>query len=438
MGSAIGPTAGITVTPDSSDFGTSPAGVPVFRGFTVQNTGNTNLDIDFAADSGPHAGQISFNEGPTPCGATIAVGTTCEVRVGFAPDESGDPHQEASFTVTGSSPLVGEPASRSVSLGIERVAAVAAIEATGARVEVVRGDVSDFADLDNLIGGGTGDWDVPIGGMGHVSAELERAARAAGADLRAGADVTAVSAEGVSWHADGDEHHLRAQHVLWAAAPAVLDRLLGAEPEPCEGAQVKVNLLLSRLPRLRDGIAPEAAFGGTFHINESYSQLQAAYRQAALGAFPDPMPAEIYCHSLTDPTILGPDLTQLGQANITKLAGRAHRGTGFADRVDRPGLVLAGLAVGRRVVARLAPHGQEVLVRIKQIHAFAAGCLSMDRPPRHRQSHLVALDGCLDIELVLMVQEMAKQVILSIRAPGGVFVNNPPGVAADVDCIGRE
>lgn len=26
-------------------------------------------------------------------------------------------------------------------------------------------------------------------------------------------------------------------------------------------------------------------------------------------------------------TILGPDLTQLGQANITKLAGRAHRGT---------------------------------------------------------------------------------------------------------------
>ena len=174
--------------------------------------------------------------------------------------------------------------------------------------------------LYHVIGGGTGDWDVPIGGMGHVSAELERAARAAGADLRAGADVTAVSAEGVSWHADGDEHHLRAQHVLWAAAPAVLDRLLGAEPEPCEGAQVKVNLLLSRLPRLRDGIAPEAAFGGTFHINESYSQLQAAYRQAALGAFPDPMPAEIYCHSLTDPSILGPDLRASGAHTLTVFA----------------------------------------------------------------------------------------------------------------------
>jgi len=44
--------------------------------------------------------------------------------------------------------------------------------------------------LYHVIGGGTGDWDVPIGGMGHVSAELERAARAAGADLRAGAEVT--------------------------------------------------------------------------------------------------------------------------------------------------------------------------------------------------------------------------------------------------------
>ena len=41
-----------------------------------------------------------------------------------------------------------------------------------------------------------------------------------------------------------------------------------------EGAQVKVNLMLTRLPRLADtSVTPEEAFGGTFHINESASQL---------------------------------------------------------------------------------------------------------------------------------------------------------------------
>ena len=40
--------------------------------------------------------------------------------------------------------------------------------------------------LYHVIGGGTGDWDVPVGGMGRVSAELERAAREAGAELRTG------------------------------------------------------------------------------------------------------------------------------------------------------------------------------------------------------------------------------------------------------------
>ena len=36
--------------------------------------------------------------------------------------------------------------------------------------------------------------------------------------------------------------------------------------------------MLRRLPRLRDDtVTPEQAFGGTFHINETYSQLDAAY-----------------------------------------------------------------------------------------------------------------------------------------------------------------
>lgn len=40
--------------------------------------------------------------------------------------------------------------------------------------------------LYHVIGGGTGDWDVPVGGMGRVSGELDRAARADGAEVRTG------------------------------------------------------------------------------------------------------------------------------------------------------------------------------------------------------------------------------------------------------------
>ncbi|MDO9396172.1 MAG: NAD(P)/FAD-dependent oxidoreductase [Herbiconiux sp.] len=197
--------------------------------------------------------------------------------------------------------------------------------------------------LYHVIGGGTGDWDVPVGGMGAVTGELERAARAAGVDIRTGAEVVSVSPEGtVRYHdrpgpdsTSDDLHELTAGHVLANVAPAVLDRLLGAsgaspalarEPAPAlapespapEGAQVKVNLLLSRLPRLRDpAIAPEAAFGGTFHINEQLSRLEEAVIEAEAGRIPEPVPAEIYCHSLTDPSILSPELRANGAQTLT-------------------------------------------------------------------------------------------------------------------------
>ncbi|MFE3449572.1 hypothetical protein ACFXJ8_11615 [Nonomuraea sp. NPDC059194] len=91
--------------------------------------------------------------------------------------------------------------------------------------------------------------------------------------------------------------------------PAVLDRLMGRPPVTPEGAQLKVNMVLSRLPRLKDAsVDPREAFSGTFHINESRDQLDRAYAQAVSGEVPDLPPAEVYCHSLTDPSILGPGL----------------------------------------------------------------------------------------------------------------------------------
>jgi phytoene dehydrogenase-like protein len=187
--------------------------------------------------------------------------------------------------------------------------------------------------LYHVIGGGTGDWDVPVGGMGTVTGELIRAAREAGVDLRTGADVTTVSPDGSVEYRDQGSSELRGLHgtrLLANVAPAVLDELLagaGAEPgssvpsaaarQP-EGAQVKVNLLLKRLPRLLDSrTSPAAAFGGTFHINESLAQLEGAWAEAADGAIPRVLPAEIYCHSLTDPSILSPELRESGAQTLT-------------------------------------------------------------------------------------------------------------------------
>lgn len=175
--------------------------------------------------------------------------------------------------------------------------------------------------LYHVIGGGTGDWDVPVGGMGTVTDQLARAAVARGAEIRTGAEVTGIEpGGGVHYTHDGTERRESARHVLANVAPHVLARLVGdASPSTRpEGCQVKVNLLLERLPSLRDpSLDPTAAFGGTFHINETYSQLEQAYRVAAAGQLPAPMPCEIYCHSIADPSILGADLNVAGAQTLT-------------------------------------------------------------------------------------------------------------------------
>jgi phytoene dehydrogenase-like protein len=178
--------------------------------------------------------------------------------------------------------------------------------------------------LYHVIGNETGDWDVPVGGMGAVTAELLDAARRAGAEIVTGAEVTGITPDGEVTY--GESGRVVGDYVLANVAPYVLERLVsegstrapGSSMVKPEGAQVKVNLLLSRLPRLRDAsVDPAAAFGGTFHINELWSQLDAAYATAASGAIPNPLPCEIYCHSLTDPSILSPELQASGAQTLT-------------------------------------------------------------------------------------------------------------------------
>ena len=177
--------------------------------------------------------------------------------------------------------------------------------------------------LYHVIGNGTGEWRVPVRGMGAVTDALARAAADAGAELLTSAGVSAIAADDdgadVTWH-DGEEHHsVRARTVLADVAPWVLRILLGEEPaagtKPA-GSQLKINFLLSRLPRLKSGDDPAAAFAGTFHVAEGYAALETAYRQAASGEIPAEPPGELYCHSLTDPSVLG-ELADYGAHTLT-------------------------------------------------------------------------------------------------------------------------
>jgi phytoene dehydrogenase-like protein len=206
--------------------------------------------------------------------------------------------------------------------------------------------------LYHLIGNGTGEWRVPVGGMGAVTDALAIAARTAGASLVTNAAVTSVKADGtrasVTWLGGDGERSVDCSYVLANVAPATLASLRGLPPplKP-EGSQLKINLLLSRLPRLRSGDDPSRAFAGTFHIDEDYSQLQSAYIEAADGALPAVPPSEVYCHSLTDSSILAPSLVAAGYQTLTVFGvhfpARLFASDNDAARAESVRRVLAGL-----------------------------------------------------------------------------------------------
>eukprot|EP00956_Cyclotella_meneghiniana_P018861 scaffold31775_cov79-Cyclotella_meneghiniana.AAC.10 len=176
--------------------------------------------------------------------------------------------------------------------------------------------------LYHLIGNGTGEWRVPKGGMGRIVDVLTRKAKGLGVEMRADSEVTnlQISDNGISLTSNG--HEFDAKVLLSGASPAVLERLTGIpSPGTCrDGAQIKVNMVLKRLPELKSGVDPNLAFAGTFHINESYEQLEKAYNQALAGRIPDDIPAEMYCHTLTDSSILDKSMVDAGNHTLTLFA----------------------------------------------------------------------------------------------------------------------
>ena len=179
--------------------------------------------------------------------------------------------------------------------------------------------------LYHIVGQGTGEWQVPVGGMRSLVDALVARAEAGGATLVTDAAATGVHLgdphHAVTFEHDGREVTVDATRVLVNAAPKMFHRLLGDPyvPQPTdEGSVMKVNMLLRRLPKVKAvGVPSAEAFAGSFHMDEGYGLMVQSYEMAAAGELPNPAPAEVYCHTLTDDSILSPDLRAQGFHTLT-------------------------------------------------------------------------------------------------------------------------
>jgi phytoene dehydrogenase-like protein len=226
--------------------------------------------------------------------------------------------------------------------------------------------------------GGTGAWPVPLGGMGTVAEVLESAVRRRGGEILTRAFVTGLRSDGteaqVVFRHQGEEHRVACSHVLGNVAPWVVDLLLGEHPGPRpEGAQVQITMLLDRLPRLRSGISSPMAFAGSLHVAEGYEQLQEAFLQAQEGLIPEIPPGNVFCHTLTDPSILGTAAVH-GKHVLTYfgLQCPARLFSGHVE-VQRDELVL-------RVLDALNVHLEEPLESLVSLDAHGNPCLQALAP----------------------------------------------------------
>jgi len=173
--------------------------------------------------------------------------------------------------------------------------------------------------LYHLIGNGTGEWKVPKGGMGALVNELVRVATESGVEISLNSKAIKVesTSAGVTVELENGET-VTGEYLLSNAAPGVLAKLRRKPvPKSLDGSQMKINILLKRLPQLKSGIDPRLAFAGTFHANESFTQCESVFAEAHNGVMPQKMPIEMYCHTLTDPTILGQELQDAGYQTLT-------------------------------------------------------------------------------------------------------------------------
>ncbi len=179
--------------------------------------------------------------------------------------------------------------------------------------------------LYHVIGGGNGEWRVPVGGMRALVNSLVEVCMQSGVHMLASCEVTDLclgeSLHQVAYTSQGERREVQAEHVLINACPSAFSRILGTDwqaNQADEGSVIKINMLLKRLPKVKaQAVDSEEAFSGSFHIDEGYAQMQSSYESARRGQIPQPAPGEIYCHTLTDPSILSTELQSQGFHTLT-------------------------------------------------------------------------------------------------------------------------
>ena len=178
--------------------------------------------------------------------------------------------------------------------------------------------VANICFLYHLIGNGTGDWKVPRGGMGSLVAELVELSQSLGVKFVLNSEVTNIENSNGIFTTKNKSKSFTSKYLLANLAPGKLANIMGTKPpKTLDGSQVKVNMLLTKLPRLKCGTDPKLAFAGTFHFDERYSDFTRAFKEAAAGKIPSRIPAEMYCHTLSDLSILGEDLIEKGYQTLT-------------------------------------------------------------------------------------------------------------------------
>jgi phytoene dehydrogenase-like protein len=230
--------------------------------------------------------------------------------------------------------------------------------------------------LYHLIGNGTGEWRVPRGGMGGLVRELRERAISLGVKILTSHTVVQLTPAGTGYELLCENGAaFTGEFILANCAPQLLAGLTNSTPPASlEGSQLKINMLLHKLPRVKSGVDPRLAFAGTFHFDESYADCNRAYEQARAGLIPDLIPAEMYCHTLTDPSILAPELIAQGFQTLTLFA--LHTPASLFDR-DNEG-VKAEMV--RRLLAQLNSYLVDPIEECLAVAADGSLCIEAKSP----------------------------------------------------------
>ncbi|MDA1229651.1 MAG: NAD(P)/FAD-dependent oxidoreductase [Planctomycetota bacterium] len=236
--------------------------------------------------------------------------------------------------------------------------------------------------LYHVIGNETGEWRVPVGGMKSFVDSLIDRCLTLGVTFATDAPVTNIECgpkhHTVSFTREAVQQQVDAVRILVNAGPRTFSRLLGEPWNPVatdEGSVIKMNMLLHRLPRVKaSGVSSAEAFSGSFHIDEGYDQMLMSYQQASRGELPDPAPAEMYCHTLTDNSILSPELQSQGYHTLTLF------GLDMPYRVFKDNNVARREAVKQRYLAGLDRICVESFVDCLAIDRNGAPCIEIKTP----------------------------------------------------------